>query len=296
MSDPASPSSPVPVAVERTKDHEDHHARVEPLKAGVVGQDLAQSGNEAVVTAAEWTERREEIRHAMKVGFMEGVKAARAGDAPYRLWEDSAIRQNFDYEHRSPDGDGQGTKRTQHGDSADGRQGQGYERESGVVVAATPTANLAPEPNLSMAITDESADGSEPSDAHSNPPSSPVGAPTPTTESDRLLSIAGLVNAYHNDATTLSAAETLRAVADCLGDPFTTEESGVDEQHGKPKYRIPMPPAVSYCAQCNHRRGAHHGERCVYGCECSGFVATSALGGSGRRADDPPETTDEDKS
>lgn len=35
--------------------------------------------------------------------------------------------------------------------------------------------------------------------------------------SDTLLQIAGLVNSYHNDGTHLSAAETLRAIADALG-------------------------------------------------------------------------------
>lgn len=53
----------------------------------------------------------------------------------------------------------------EHGDSADGQQGEGCERESGSVVAATPTVSPAPQPNLSMAITDESAAGSEPADA-----------------------------------------------------------------------------------------------------------------------------------
>lgn len=32
--------------------------------------------------------------------------------------------------------------------------------------------------------------------------------------------IAALVNGYHNDATTLTAAETLLAVAQALGDPW----------------------------------------------------------------------------
>jgi hypothetical protein len=35
-----------------------------------------------------------------------------------------------------------------------------------------------------------------------------------------LLKIAGLVNGYHNDGTTLTAAETLRAIADALGPPM----------------------------------------------------------------------------
>jgi len=40
---------------------------------------------------------------------------------------------------------------------------------------------------------------------------------TRTPQQDKLLAIAGLVNAYHNDGTTLSAGETLRAIADVLG-------------------------------------------------------------------------------
>lgn len=37
---------------------------------------------------------------------------------------------------------------------------------------------------------------------------------------DKLLAIAGLVNGYHNDGTTLTAAQTLKAIADVLGDPM----------------------------------------------------------------------------
>ena len=36
----------------------------------------------------------------------------------------------------------------------------------------------------------------------------------------RQLAIAGLVNGYHNDGTTLTAAETLAAIAKALGDAF----------------------------------------------------------------------------
>jgi hypothetical protein len=46
-------------------------------------------------------------------------------------------------------------------------------------------------------------------------------------EPDRLLRIAGLVNGYHNDGTKLSAAETLAAIADVLGDPFDFSSSAV---------------------------------------------------------------------
>ena len=42
---------------------------------------------------------------------------------------------------------------------------------------------------------------------------------------EQRLAIAGLVNAYHNDATTLTAAQTLRAIADVLGDPFQHEQA-----------------------------------------------------------------------
>jgi hypothetical protein len=51
---------------------------------------------------------------------------------------------------------------------------------------------------------------------------SPSSAP-----SDRLLQIAGLVNSYHNDGTTRSAAETLKAIADVLGDPFASSAPSV---------------------------------------------------------------------
>jgi hypothetical protein len=46
-------------------------------------------------------------------------------------------------------------------------------------------------------------------------------------EPDKLLRIAGLVNGYHNDGTKLSAAETLAAIADVLGDPFDFSSSAV---------------------------------------------------------------------
>jgi hypothetical protein len=46
-------------------------------------------------------------------------------------------------------------------------------------------------------------------------------------EPDRLLRIAGLVNGYHNDGTKLSAADTLAAIADVLGDPFDFSSSAV---------------------------------------------------------------------
>jgi hypothetical protein len=46
-------------------------------------------------------------------------------------------------------------------------------------------------------------------------------------EPDKLLRIAGLVNGYHNDGTKLSAAETLAAIADVLGDPFDFSSSSV---------------------------------------------------------------------
>ena len=36
----------------------------------------------------------------------------------------------------------------------------------------------------------------------------------------KLLAIAGLVNGYHNDGTTLSAAETLAEIAKALGKPM----------------------------------------------------------------------------
>lgn len=36
----------------------------------------------------------------------------------------------------------------------------------------------------------------------------------------KLLQIAGLVNGYHNDGTRLTAAETLREIADVLGKPM----------------------------------------------------------------------------
>jgi hypothetical protein len=47
-------------------------------------------------------------------------------------------------------------------------------------------------------------------------------------ERDRLraaqLSIAGLVNTFHNDGTGLSATETLRAVADVLGAALSPQD------------------------------------------------------------------------
>jgi hypothetical protein len=46
-------------------------------------------------------------------------------------------------------------------------------------------------------------------------------------EPDKLLRIAGLVNGYHNDGTKLSAADTLAAIADVLGDPFDFSSSAV---------------------------------------------------------------------
>ena len=47
----------------------------------------------------------------------------------------------------------------------------------------------------------------------------------PALPSDpRLVTIAGLVNVYHNDGTTLSAAETLRAIADVLGLPMVSAD------------------------------------------------------------------------
>jgi hypothetical protein len=62
------------------------------------------------------------------------------------------------------------------------------------------------------------------------------GGPSPSPD-PRLLEIAGLVNSYHNDGTTLTAAQTLRAIADALGSamdggpspsraPETTGEQG----------------------------------------------------------------------
>jgi hypothetical protein len=43
----------------------------------------------------------------------------------------------------------------------------------------------------------------------------------------RVLEIARLVNAYHNDGTTLSAAETLREIANALGTPDDPPESAL---------------------------------------------------------------------
>jgi hypothetical protein len=45
-----------------------------------------------------------------------------------------------------------------------------------------------------------------------------------TAADQRVLTIAGLVNAYHNDGTTLSAAETLKAIADVLGPPMAADQ------------------------------------------------------------------------
>jgi hypothetical protein len=52
----------------------------------------------------------------------------------------------------------------------------------------------------------------------------PPGAGSALPPDPKLLEIAGLVNAYHNDATRLTAAETLREIADVLGKPM---EAGV---------------------------------------------------------------------
>lgn len=46
-----------------------------------------------------------------------------------------------------------------------------------------------------------------------------------------LQAIAGLVNAYHNDGTTLSAAESLKAVADVLGKPMESAALQQAEAH-----------------------------------------------------------------
>ena len=68
------------------------------------------------------------------------------------------------YESRSPDGDGQGNRDTQHGDSADGRAG-GQPLISTRSANATPRSSGGSGLNRSVAITDESAAGSEPADS-----------------------------------------------------------------------------------------------------------------------------------
>jgi hypothetical protein len=60
-----------------------------------------------------------------------------------------------------------------------------------------------------------------------SPAALPVSEEPRREEPDRLLRIAGLVNGYHNDGTKLSAAETLAAIADVLGDPFDFSSSAV---------------------------------------------------------------------
>jgi len=52
------------------------------------------------------------------------------------------------------------------------------------------------------------------------PPASASGA------QDALLAITGFVNAYHNDGTTLTAAETLQAIASVLGKPMPPSAGG----------------------------------------------------------------------
>ena len=47
-----------------------------------------------------------------------------------------------------------------------------------------------------------------------------AGGLPPSPLLDTVGTIAGLVNSYHNDGTTLTAAETIRAIADVLGPPM----------------------------------------------------------------------------
>lgn len=47
--------------------------------------------------------------------------------------------------------------------------------------------------------------------------------PPSEARGQKFLAIAGLVNAYYSDGTRLTAAETLKAIADVLGEPMARE-------------------------------------------------------------------------
>lgn len=54
------------------------------------------------------------------------------------------------------------------------------------------------------------------------------------TQDGRLLHIAGLVNGYHNDDHALSAAETLREIANVLGPPMDARADRLSAEREQP--------------------------------------------------------------
>lgn len=61
---------------------------------------------------------------------------------------------------------------------------------------------------------------------------------------DQLLPIAALVNAYHNEGTALSAAETIRAIADRLGPPMEAQSRRQNDDAGAALLRVDPSTAV----------------------------------------------------
>ncbi len=84
--------------------------------------------------------------------------------------------------------------------------------------------------------------------------------PAPTAERyrfDQVLRIAGLVNGYHNDGTTLTAAETLKAVAEVLGPAMnmSAPPERVSEGIRCPECRSSYPERIAglwLCNNCGH--------------------------------------------
>jgi hypothetical protein len=77
-------------------------------------------------------------------------------------------------------------------------------------------------------------------------------SPSSVRPDSKLLEIAGLVNAYHNDGTTRSAAETLRAIADVLGPPM--------EARVRPD--PPQETEWTHCEDCITLKGCRMAQAC----------------------------------